>query len=448
MSLDPFGPYSGALSARPSLRDIFAEERPLKRERGVSASAFSSPKVYTLGELITRPHTEVPCLLKPLLPRQALVVLAGASDTGKSSILRQLALAVATGAPTFLGFPLTVQYQRAICVSTEDGDEAVGPMLKMQLHGQELAPDAHDRLRFLFEVEPDKLPQQLDQMLTDCPADLVVLDALGDLYGGNLNASNDVRHFLTQYSNLAQKHGCLVLFMHHTGKRTDEREPSKHNLLGSQGLEAKMRVAFELRADPYAPELRHLCVLKGNYLPSEVKSASYVLRFDENLLFHNTGQRSAFSDLIKAPLGSEDERELWREAEALLSAGNSFEKAAQLLKPIAEGLGVKPPSKSALARRYPKSTSSHVPPSQTLVNGMVGCGMSEQATSLDLSADEADCLFLTGDTATTDQLLSELRTHHHDKGDATQLLDRLQEQHAIAPAASGKNRWRRLSHAA
>jgi hypothetical protein len=321
-------------------------------------------------------------------------------------------------------------------------------MLKMQLHGQALAPDAHDRLRFIFEVEPEKLPKQLDQMLTAVPADLVVLDALGDLYGGNLNASNDVRRFLTDYSNITQKHGCLVLFMHHTGKRTDEREPSKHNLLGSQGLEAKMRVAFELRADPYSPELRHLCVLKGNYLPSEVKAASYVLRFDENLLFHNTGQRAAFSDLVKAPLGNEDEREVWREAETFLSAGNSFEKTAELLKPVAQALGVKPPSKSSLARRYPKSTPSHVPPSQTLVNGMVGCGMDAEAIAADLSDDETDCLFLTGNTATTAELLHELRVHHHEKGGATQLLDRLQQQQAIAPAASGKDRWRRLGNAA
>jgi hypothetical protein len=118
------------------------------------------------------------------------------------------------------------------------------------------------------------------------------------------------------------------------------------------------------------------------------------------------------------------------------------------LKPIAEGLGVKPPSKSALARRYPKSTSSHIPPSQTLYNGTVGCGMGAQDTPLDLSADEANCLFLTGDTATTEQLLAELQAHHHDKGDAMQLLDRLQQQHAIGPAASGKNRWRRLNNAA
>jgi hypothetical protein len=257
-----------------------------------------------------------------------------------------------------------------------------------------------------------------------------------------------VRGFLQQYSNLASKYNCLILFLHHTGKRADEREPSKHNLLGSQGLEAKMRVAFELRADPYAPDLRHLCVLKGNYLPSEVKSASYVLRFDENLLFHNTGQRAAFGDLVKAPQGSEDERELWREAETLLSEGTSFERAAQLLKPVAEGLGVKPPSKSALARRYPRTASSHVPPSQTLVNGIVGCGTDVETSTTDLSADETDCLFLTGDTATTTQLLTELREHHGDKGDAAQLLDRLQQQRAIGPAASGKGRWRRLSSAA
>jgi Mrp family chromosome partitioning ATPase len=88
---------------------LFDELSPSLQWERMPVANTKPPRIYTLGELVTRPHTEVPCLLNPLLPRQGLAVLAGASDTGKSAILRQLALAVATGAQTFLDFPLNTQ---------------------------------------------------------------------------------------------------------------------------------------------------------------------------------------------------------------------------------------------------------------------------------------------------------------------------------------------------
>lgn len=433
------------MSSGPSLKDSLLAEADYLATAQPTITIETG--VFTLGELYDRPNTEVATLLHPLLPRQSVVVLAGSSDTGKSSFLRQLGLAVAMDRADFLGFPLRLVHRHAICVSTEDSDDAVGAILKMQLRGSTLPHDARGRLRFVFETT--NLIARLDEMLTSQPADLVVIDALGDLYTGNMNASNDVRAFVQQYSQLAQKHGCLVLFMHHTGKRTEDREPSKHNLLGSQGLEAKMRVAFELRADPYNPDLRHLCVLKGNYLPSEAKEKSYVLRFDENLTFHNTGERAAFGDIVKAPEENGEVRDMWDKAKELLTEGKSFEVVAGLLRPMAEELGVKPPSKSALNRRFPKSAAHPtIPPSQTPLNGMVGCATTDRGIAPNLSEDEADCLFLSGDTATTSQLLAELRAHHATKGDAAQLLTHLQQQQFISPAASGKDYWRRARRAA
>ncbi len=112
-----------------------------------------------------------------------------------------------------------------------------------------------------------------------------------------MNDTNQVRTFLNDYSQLAQKHKCLIIFLHHTGKRTEELAPSKHNLLGSQGFEAKMRLVIELRNDLNYPEKRHLCIVKANYLPKEYKTESYVLLFNENLQFLNTNERVLFENL-------------------------------------------------------------------------------------------------------------------------------------------------------
>ncbi|MEO6038136.1 MAG: hypothetical protein ABIQ93_06960, partial [Saprospiraceae bacterium] len=101
---------------------------------------------------------------------------------------------------------------------------------------------------------------------------------------------------------LADRHKCLFLFLHHTGKRTENLEPSKNNLLSGQGFEAKMRLVIELRADSISSSSRHLCIVKGNYLSAEHKRESYVLEFlPDKFQFIKTGVRVPFEMLTKNP---------------------------------------------------------------------------------------------------------------------------------------------------
>ena len=67
--------------------------------------------------------------------------------------------------------------------------------------------------------------------------------------------------------------------------------PSKHNLLGSQAFEAKMRLVLELRSDISDVTYKHLCCVKGNYLSAEYKSESIKLHFSDHLTFKETGER-------------------------------------------------------------------------------------------------------------------------------------------------------------
>ena len=69
-----------------------------------------------------------------------------------------------------------------------------------------------------------------------------------------------------------------------------------------------MRLVIELRTDLKDENLKHLCIVKGNYLGKEHKNSSYVLNFDPNrFLFTNTGDRVAF-DQLAAPTESEHRR--------------------------------------------------------------------------------------------------------------------------------------------
>ena len=259
---------------------------------------IKSKGYYTGEELLLRDCKEIPCLIEPILQQTGVACIAGSSDTGKSSFLRQLCIAVVTKQPDFLGFKINARYNSAIYVSTEDDDIMMPSLLTKQCDAYNLQPAEMRGLRLVFDT--DDLLQRLETMLQETPVDLIVIDTFTDIYCDSMNETNKIRSFINDYSQLAVKHKCLVLFLHHCGKRTEElQEPSKHNLLGSQGFEAKMRVVLELRTDYKDRNLKHLCIVKGNYLPAEYKNESYVLFFNDRQLFENTKNRVPFSQLKK-----------------------------------------------------------------------------------------------------------------------------------------------------
>ncbi|MBR5105936.1 MAG: sigma-70 family RNA polymerase sigma factor, partial [Alistipes sp.] len=143
-----------------------------------------------------------------------------------------------------------------------------------------------------------------------------------------LNENNRVRAFINDFSQLAVKHSTLFIFLHHTGKRTESLAPSKHNAIGSQGFEAKMRLMMELRQDPTNPDIRHLCVVKGNYLSSEYKHDSFELQFTPGLNFIPTGNRVPFSQLYERVDALEERQE---RALAMRAEGKTLQEIADEL---------------------------------------------------------------------------------------------------------------------
>ncbi|MDI9604844.1 MAG: AAA family ATPase [Bacteroidota bacterium] len=274
-------------------------------------------------DLINREVDEIECLVEPILPRSGVVATGGASDTGKSALLRQLGVCVCTG-KDFIGFPVNSIHKSAIYVSTEDDEMAISFLMRKQNRDFQLHPDELLDLKFIFNSE--NLLVNLDEILKETPADLVVIDCFTDIYGRSMNQANEVRTFLNQFSQLSNKHQCLVMFLHHTGKKKENDYPSKHNLLGSQAFEAKMRAVFELRDDLADDSKKHLCIVKGNYLPADFKKESYVLEFTDNLTFRNTGDRCVFDMLVK---NDDSKKERNEKIVSMVKAGMTYSQIAE-----------------------------------------------------------------------------------------------------------------------
>lgn len=271
------------------LKQKVVEEMPSALE----IQDYSIPNANGM-ELLNDEAEEIPKLIDPIFHRVGLASLIGSSDTGKSSFLRDLCVHIVTGMD-FLGWKVNPIHKRAYYVSTEDDQMAISFLLKKQNKDYGLIPEDLENLVYIFET--DNLVDRLNKELCEKPADVVVVDAFADVFNGQLYETNRVRAFLNEFSQLAQKHQCLIIFLHHTNKRSDTLEPSKHNALGSQGFEAKMRLMIELKSDTQINNQKHFCIVKGNYLSNQYKTHSFNLQFTENLTFNNLNTRTHY-DLI------------------------------------------------------------------------------------------------------------------------------------------------------
>ncbi len=293
----------------------------------ISENGIQSVQEITGEHLLSSELESIPCLIEPIFQKVGLACLAGSSDTGKSALLRQLAISVVSGQNTFLDFNLKPTYKSVIYVSTEDDLNSTAFLLKKQFLLKD--PKLLNGLRFLFDSE--NVLNELEIRLKRKPADLVIIDCFADVFKGNLKETQEIRTFLNLFQQLASKHKCLILFLHHTGKRTETLEPSKNNLLSGQGFEAKMRLVVELRADLSNPVFRHLCIVKGNYLPGKLKRESFCLKFNEqNFVFEDTGEKTPFENLIKNDKLDADKAK-FVEASKLKLEGKNYDQIAQLI---------------------------------------------------------------------------------------------------------------------
>lgn len=312
----------------------FVKEDDLKNEEEQLLKQSNRAILETTGEdLLLLKVTEIPCLVEPFLQQVGLACMAGSSDTGKSSILRQLAISIVTGEYDFLGFKINATHKSVIYVSTEDLENDTAYLLSRQSCNHN--PKSLQGLRFIFDIT--NLEVELNKRLSNKPADLVVIDCFADAYGGDLKDTQKIRIYLHRFQELAQKYKCLILFLHHTGKRTENLEPSKNNLLSGQGFEAKMRLVIELRTDTINPNSRHLCIVKGNYLSARHKKESYVLNFDEeNFTFTNTGERIPF-ELLAKQSDTNNSKAKYEQARDLKKQGYSYEQIAKEIGYFSKG---------------------------------------------------------------------------------------------------------------
>lgn len=249
---------------------------------GISSNIHPEKPGYvtTAQQLIENEITEIPWLWDRLIPLRGLTFVSGSSDTGKSTFLRQLSLAIVAGESEHLGRRINGGYRNIIYVSTEDDILSLSPRIKREKDYFRSGTN-FDNLRFIFDNE--NLLGRLRDEYSRQNADCIVLDAFGDIFEGDINSSTATRSFMNDYKNFADEAGCAVVFLHHNRKAAASGNPDKSDLLGSMAIEAKGRSVLMLSQSDSRVDRRVLRVVKGNYLTPEEKKVNYELSFIDGI---------------------------------------------------------------------------------------------------------------------------------------------------------------------
>ena len=163
-------------------------------------------------------------LVKGMLPQQGIGLLFGESGAGKTFLAIHTALCVATGVP-FFG---NRTRQGGVLYVAAEGGSSVIP--RMNAAAGKMPPDKAP-IRIVTEapnLSRDGKPMALTATIDDAAADfekagsrlaLIVIDtwhaALG---GGDENSAADSGVALAPLREAAERHGALVLVLHHPGK--------------------------------------------------------------------------------------------------------------------------------------------------------------------------------------------------------------------------------------
>ena len=160
------------------------------------------------------------------IPKGEITGITGPSDTGKSTLLRQLAMAIISGATEFLGKPLHINGGDVIYISTEDGVIGLQESLQKQVTGMQIDKERLNQLHFLFD-DQDIFSEILEQLKTR-KVELIIVDSMSDTFEGNANDFVGVRAYMRSLKRLCRDFGCSVILLHHNVKNSEKSSPDKN----------------------------------------------------------------------------------------------------------------------------------------------------------------------------------------------------------------------------
>jgi predicted ATP-dependent serine protease len=162
-------------------------------------------------------------LVDGLIPAKSLNILLGPSGVGKTPLMLQLAIAIASG-QSFLGSP--VKQGRVLYDDFENGVLDVTHSLQ-QIVGHLDLSAVPEALKF-WNIHVCEGPLALPALVEDFKPDLVIIDSLS---GYNPDIERDTRTAMGAFHTLRmliRKHGCAFMLIVHPRKQGEEPVSLEH----------------------------------------------------------------------------------------------------------------------------------------------------------------------------------------------------------------------------
>lgn len=257
-----------------------------------SIRTFKQDKSYFTGKEVLESMVSNEFIIESILPKSNLVGLIGGSDSGKSLLLMQFGICYILNKP-FLGLKVNGGKKILFC-SFEDDKYSVKKRLTSLYKDVNNLEKERISENIFFEFDPDNIEQKIELHLENHPdTGIIFIDPLTEvLQGADINNASAIRERMQFLKKIASKYDLTVLFINHITKTSQETNKlNKSNSIGSQAIEAKCRVMFEMKKHIIASGTTtvELGIVKGNDIDEKCKlsGARLNLMLDtESLWFH------------------------------------------------------------------------------------------------------------------------------------------------------------------
>ncbi len=232
-------------------------------------------------------------LVGSVIPKRGLFCFYGDSACGKSSLFKELAMAVVSG-KNFLSWSTFAEHRRVVYLSTEDEENDIKLTVHKFKQGWKAKGFDVENCNIDFVYGSFEWYRRVETLLQNAPADLLLVDTLGDLMNGeDSNSESNVRKVLEKLMTLGRKYGCAVGFLHHTNKSSEINgaKPSKHSASGSGAITKKPRLAVQVTRQDKSNDMLGLCFEKANTLGKEVTDYIWEVHFDKEPVTISLGDR-------------------------------------------------------------------------------------------------------------------------------------------------------------
>jgi len=247
----------------------------------------NDPKKKPLFEVMsTIEEEEIDCFWAGRVPRGKVTLFAGESEVGKSTVTSKIAATVSCGN----ALPFDKEPEAPLGCLLLSAEEGVADVVKKRLRtfgaDQDMIFVPHRDIP-LSRIDANFL----DQILTQCPSALTIIDPITSYVHGQNITRPEIRNVIMSYVPVAEKHKTAIVMTAHLNRGTGV-EKALDRILGSSEFRNIPRSIFLFALDSQNRERRLMTHCKCSFGPKQ-PTLEFFIEKDGNFRWGNQTMETA-----------------------------------------------------------------------------------------------------------------------------------------------------------